>query len=155
MEDTDRQIMAASAGWRLKLISDSFARLTGRALADGREDPEAALWNAPRVILAHAAEADPLFFYANRLALELFEMPADTFVGMPSRFSAEPMAREERAALFDRVVRDGYIDDYSGVRISSTGRRFRIDQATVWNLIDDEGEVHGQAAAFDKWVPLD
>ena len=74
---------------------------------------------------------------------------------MPSRLSAEPDLRSERAALMARVTRDGFIDDYSGVRVSATGRRFRIQKATVWNLDDDAGTRHGQAAAFSDWAFLD
>ncbi len=49
----------------------------------------------------------------------------------------------------------GFIDDYAGVRVSATGRRFRIEAATVWNLVDAAGALHGQAAAFDRWTLLD
>ena len=45
----------------------------------------------------------------------------------------------------------GYIDDYSGVRISRTGRRFLIERATVWNLTDDRDQLCGQAATFHEW----
>jgi len=44
------------------------------------------------------------------------------------------------------VARQGYIDDYSGVRIAKSGRRFLIERATVWNL--GEVEYQGQAATF-------
>ena len=137
---------------RLELLADSFLRLTGRPLAD---DPSPdGLWNAPRVIVAHGTEADPVFFYGNRLALEAFEMDFSDFTRLPSRYSAEPINREERAVLLDRVSRDGFIDDYSGIRISATGRRFRIEQAVVWNLTDRNGRCHGQAATFERWVPV-
>ena len=52
------------------------------------------------------------------------------------------------------MARHGYIDDYTGVRVSRTGKSFRIERATVWNLIDQTGTVMGQAAAFDHWTPL-
>jgi hypothetical protein len=76
------------------------------------------------------------------------------FLGLPSRFSAEAPLREERQALLDRVSRHGFIDDYAGVRIAADGRRFRIEAATVWNLVDPDGSVHGQAAAFSRWTDL-
>ena len=137
---------------RLALITESFLRLTGKPLID---DPSpGSLWNAPRVIVAHGTEADPVFFYGNRMALDVFEMDFASFTRLPSRYSAEPMNREERARLLERVSRDGFIDDYAGVRISATGKRFRIGQAVVWNLIDVEGRIHGQAATFDRWVML-
>lgn len=134
---------------RLALIADSFLRLTGRALLDN-PTPER-LWNAPCVIVAHGSESDPVFFYGNRLALEVFAMNFAGFTRLPSRYSAEPLEREERARLLERVSRDGFIDDYAGVRISASGQRFRIEQAVVWNLIDEKGVCHGQAASFDHW----
>ena len=51
-------------------------------------------------------------------------------------------------ALLDRVTSSGFIDDYAGIRISAKGRRFRIENAIVWNLIDADGVRHGQAATF-------
>lgn len=136
---------------RLELIASSHRRLTGRDLASSPE----ALWTAPRVILAHGIEADPIFFFGNRAALDRFGMSLDAFVAMPSRLSAEPMHRDERSALLERVTRDGFIDDYSGIRIAADGSRFRIEQAIVWNLIDADGAIHGQAASFDRWTELD
>jgi hypothetical protein len=113
-----------------------------------------ALYEAPMVVLAHDTAADPVFFYANRQAQTLFGMTWQEMVTLPSRLSAEPMAREERQRLLDRVSRQSYIDDYSGVRIAKSGKRFLIEHATVWNLLDADGQVVGQAAAFDHWVPV-
>lgn len=139
---------------RLVLIAASYRRLLGQPLVAAGSDLAAALWEAPRVIVAHGTEDDPLFFYGNRLALDVFEIGFADFTRLPSRYSAEAPAREERARLLARVSRDGYIDDYAGVRISAGGRRFRIEQAVVWNLIDAAGVCHGQAATFARWTPL-
>jgi len=139
---------------RIALIAESFARLLGRELVADGGDLVAQLWAAPLVVVAHGTGDDPQFFFGNRAALARFECPAAQFIGMPSRFSAEAPDRAERQALLDRVTRDGFIDDYAGVRISAKGRRFRIEQAAVWNLIDQAGAVHGQAAAFDRWSEL-
>jgi hypothetical protein len=146
--------IAAPCNDRIQLIAGSFQRMLGRPLIDSSPDLGGALWEAPRVIVAHGTEDDPVFFYGNRLALQAFEMDFASFTRLPSRFSAEPLAREERARLLARVTRDGYIDDYAGVRISALGKRFRIEQAVVWNLIDGHGKCHGQAATFESWVPL-
>ncbi|CAN7428132.1 MEKHLA domain-containing protein [Phenylobacterium sp. LjRoot219] len=145
--------LSASAGTRLELIMQSFQRLTGRPLLpEGRAD---ALWAAPFVVLAHGTEPDPVFFYGNRAALALFEVTAEQLLAMPSRLSAEAPDRTERARLLDEVARHGFIADYAGIRVSRTGRRFRIEQATVWNLLDPAGARHGQAAAFSEWSRLD
>lgn len=141
-----------------RLIVDSHLRVVGRPLLAEQPDDvtglRQALWTAPRAVVAHGTQADPVFRYGNRLALELFELDFAAFTALPSRFSAEPLAREERAALLDRVTRFGFIDDYAGVRISSTGRRFMIRRATVWNLIDLDGAFRGQAATFSEWETM-
>jgi hypothetical protein len=136
---------------RILCIGESYRRLAGRPLAQGTDDSVEALWSAPTAIVAHGTEADPIFFFGNRCALALFEMDFDTFTRLPSRFSAEPLLREERTRLLDRVTRDGIITDYAGIRISATGRRFRIANASVWNLTDASGAPAGQAAAFAEW----
>jgi len=136
---------------RLRLIVGSYARLTGRALLEsgaGELDLREALWQAPRAIVAHGTEADPIFFYGNRLALKLFEMTFEEFARLPSRLSAELLAQAAREKLLAEVSRRGYIDDYSGMRVASSGRRFMITGATVWNLLDEAGIYHGQAAVF-------
>ncbi len=66
-------------GVGLALISDSFRRLTGRRLIAAEDDVETALWNAPRAIVAHGTEPDPIFFYGNAFALKLFEATPPPF----------------------------------------------------------------------------
>lgn len=133
---------------RIALIASSYRRLLGRDLVPLSDDPVAALWDAPLAVVAHGVQADPVFFFGNRAALAAFDASIDQFTAMPSRFSAESPLREERQALLDRVTADGFIDDYRGIRISTTGRRFEIAGAVVWNLVDEAGVRRGQAAAF-------
>lgn len=137
---------------KLRILIDSFRRLTGGELLNAAT-PES-LWAAPRVIVAHGTEDDPVFFYGNALALDVFAMDFERFTRLPSRYSAEAPRRDERARLLERVRRDGFIDDYSGIRIAADGRRFRIEQAVVWNLINASGAHHGQAASFTHWTPV-
>lgn len=113
------------------------------------------LYHAPFVLLSHDAQPEPVFNYANLAAQRLFEMNWAAFLTLPSRRSAEPDRRSERKALLDQVAAQGYISDYSGVRITATNKRFRIQSATVWNLIDKDGVLWGQAAMFEHWQWLD
>lgn len=139
------------------LLIDSHRRLTGRELPISGTTPEERardLYEAPYVVLSHDGGEDPRFTYANATAQRLFVLPWAKIVGMPSRYSAEAPARDERQRLLDRVARFGYIDDYQGVRIASTGERFLIRRATVWNLVDADGKLVGQAAGFAEWTPL-
>lgn len=133
---------------RIALIARSFARLLHRPLVEPGDDVVEALWQAPAAVVAHGTEPDPIFFFGNSAALAAFECDVASFTGMPSRLSAEAPLRSERQVLLDRVARDGFIDDYAGVRISATGRRFRIETAIVWNLVEADGVRRGQAATF-------
>ena len=136
----------------------SHLTLTGRPLLErlpAESDDEIArrLYAAPFVVLAHDVQADPCFTYANLAAQRLFERSWAEFVGLPSRLSAEAPERGERERLLARVATHGFIDDYSGIRISKSGHRFRIDRATVWNVADAAGHRIGQAATFSDWQP--
>lgn len=138
-------------------LLDSFARLLGRELIDRAgttAEQSARLWQAPFVAVSHGIEADPVLTYGNATALALWEMSWEELTQTPSRLTAEPVHRDERARLLARTRNHGFVDDYSGVRISKTGRRFRIEQAIVWNIMDAAGNHLGQAATFDHWTPL-
>lgn len=149
MQDARAIIESHAGAERIALIAESHSRLTGRALVP----PGGDLWTLPAVVVAHAMEDDPVFFYANRAALDLFGYPAEDFIRLPSRLSAAPVAREERARLLAQVMAKGFIEDYSGVRTARSGWGIRIERATVWNLIDPKGSKHGQAATFDRLTP--
>ena len=141
----------------VQLLLDAFARLLRRELIprDGSlADQAERLFRAPFVVVSHGTEDDPVLNYGNAAALSLWEMTPEELRRTPSRLTAEPVHRDERARLLERTRRDGYVDDYAGIRISKTGKRFRIEQAIVWNLTDAAGVHHGQAATFDRWTPL-
>jgi MEKHLA domain len=135
-------------------LARSLKHFTGRDLLAGSSDPvtfSREVFDAPFVLVSHGTEGDPILNYGNRAALTLWEMTWEELTRTPSRFTAEAPNREERARLLAEVAARGFIDDYSGVRISKSGRRFRIHQATVWNLITEAGQSCGQAAMFDRW----
>lgn len=139
------------------LLCQSYQRFTGQPLLPDlspQDEPIAALFAAPFALLSHGIEADPIFNFGNQTALTLFELTWEQLLQMPSRTSAEPLNQAERQRLLARVTQQGYIDDYSGVRISATGQRFLIREAIVWNLIDAQGQYQGQAAVFAQWFFL-
>ena len=137
-----------------QLIARSLKHWTGRELLAGNF-PAAELaekvFHAPFVLVSHGTELDPVLNYGNATALALWEMLWEELTRTPSRLTAEALNREARARLLAAVTAHGFIDDYSGIRISKTGRRFRIAQATVWNLLDERGHYAGQAARFARW----
>ncbi len=138
------------------MLASSYSAFTGRVLQAGStpEERARALYHAPFVVLSHGTETDPIFNYANLTAQRLFELSWTEMMQLPSRYSAEPVSREERARLLAAVTTKGFIDDYRGVRISKSGRRFMIEQATVWNVSDEAGVPRGQAATFAQWTPV-
>jgi hypothetical protein len=120
-------------------------------VAEGRELARK-LYEATFVVVSHGTESDPILNYGNAAALRLWEMSWEELMRTPSRLTAEAPLREERARLLAAVTARGFIDDYSGIRITRTGRRFHIAQATVWNLITADGQQPcGQAAMFSEW----
>lgn len=99
-------------------------------------------------MLAHDTIPEPRFIYANRASRACFEYTWDELTKLPFWLSAEAPDRRERQHLLDQVSRQGIASGYSGIRISKTGRRFRIEDGTVWQLLDETGVLHGQAACF-------
>jgi hypothetical protein len=136
------------------IIRASYAKLIGKELLPAVvTDAQFAkqLFYAPFVVVSHNFESDPVFNYANLKAMELFEFGWDEFIRLPSRLSAESVNQAERDRLLAEVAKQGYINHYQGVRISKSGRRFLIKNATVWNLSDQDGGYRGQAACFNQW----
>ena len=92
------------------LVRDSLLALTGRDLLeglDGSGDVAAALAEAPFALVAHDTCKDPVFVYANRTGLGLFERTWDDFTSMPSRLSSEAAGRSERARMLRRARNKG------------------------------------------------
>lgn len=140
-----------------QLVLDSYRHWVGRELIERAGDAEAqalACFEAPWVLVSHGAETDPILKYGNRVALELWEMEWAEFTRTPSRCTAEPVAREERERMLQQAAQRGYVDGYRGVRVSRSGRRFLVDNAIVWNVVDRNGVKLGQAAMFTAWTPL-
>ncbi len=140
-------------GKHLAIILDSYYQMTGHEIDFGDQSgmPAKAVFNAPFALISHGIEPEPIFNYANEIAMQLFNMTWDEITTLASKYSAEQANREQRSQLLHEVKRNGYIGNYSGVRIAKGGQRFHIEQATVWNLTDFDGTYYGQAAMFSHW----
>jgi PAS domain-containing protein len=141
-----------------RLLAGTHARLIGTPLvpeaaaADG--DAAQARWLydcAPFCVLAHNTDPDPRFVYVNRAAQACFEYNWEEMTALRSRLSAEAPNRAERQRLLDMVTRQGFATGYRGLRIAKSGRRFWIEDVTVWQLIDADDKLHGQAATYRRW----
>ena len=145
--NTDNNFLCVHA----QLLAGSYSRLTGKELlaveCDYKDIPRA-LFEAPFGLVSHNTDPIPVFNYGNQTALAAFELEWPEFISLASRDSAEPVNQAERELLMSKVKQDGFIENYRGIRISSSGRRFWIDRATIWNVIDEAGDYRGQAAVF-------
>ena len=135
-----------------QLLLNSYERKVGRTLIERKGDAveqAKALFFAPFVVVSHGVEDDPILNYGNQTALELWEMSWEHFTQTPSRLTAEPANQDQRRQMLAQAAKQGFIDNYQGVRINSQGRRFLIKAAIVWNIVDTETK-YGQAATFSE-----
>ncbi len=139
-----------------RLLS-SFLRLTGKSLipeCTPSNERAKALYDAEYPVLSHNSDEDPILNYSNAKGMEQFEISWEELAILPSRFTAEPQTQEERNRLLKAVTENGFIDDYQGVRISAKGNRFMVEDAIVWNVIDEDGVYWGQGAVLYKCSPI-
>ena len=135
------------------LLLESHQRLFQRPLVRSTGIRLAAqeLFVLDQVVLCHDGSEDPRFLYANRAALQLFSRNWEQMVGMPSRLSASANQRLSRREQLELARRQDKLENYSGERVNSQGRRFQIRGARIWSLIDQERHYSGQAACFSQW----
>jgi MEKHLA domain len=118
------------------------------------EDVAYGLFEAPFVVVSHGMESDPIFNYGNRKALELWELSWDDFIQMPSRKSAEEVVWKDRERFLAEATNQGFSRNYSGIRISSTLKRFYVEDLVLWNIFDENKQQCGQAAFYLNWKYL-
>lgn len=136
------------------LLAGSYQRLIHQPLVPKAvpvaEAPHWLYEDAPFAVLAHNTEPDPVFIYGNKTAQKVFEYTWEELTALPSRLSAEPWERADRQRFMEQVARDGFVTGYCGIRVTKSGNRFWIEDATVWDLTDGAGIYHGQAAMIPE-----
>ncbi|MBF6620198.1 MAG: MEKHLA domain-containing protein [Patulibacter sp.] len=137
---------------RARWILRSYRHWAGEDLIDLPSDDEdaraRALFGVPLAVLAHDRRDDPLCVYANAAALDAFELTIEEAAAFPTRRTAAPDARDERRSALSTAEDAGLVTGYRGIRVSTSGRRFRITDGRIWTVLDDDGQRVGQAAAF-------
>jgi MEKHLA domain len=106
------------------------------------------VFNANFYLLSHNNATDPILNYGNSRVLELWEVSWEELTNMYSRDTAKPVDRSARSSVMDRVKQYNYISGYDGIRVSKTGKEFKILDVTIWNLFLNNGDAYGQAAWF-------
>jgi MEKHLA domain len=143
-----QRMLASYARWTgSELLADlGLGRVAGDALA-----VSGMVYRLPWVVVAHGSGSDPLFVYANHCAQTLWELDWPAFTQLPSRRSAAPGHVAERSGWLATAAAQGYVTGCHGERVSASGRRFLIEQVTIWNVLDASGAAQGQAAAYRSW----
>lgn len=138
----------------LKRVLHSYKYWTGKDLTEvpfGSNNISDKIFNASFVLASHDNSTDPKFKYGNKKALDLWELSWNEFINMPSKKTAEDIFQNERKRLLEEVYKNGYSTNYKGIRVSSTGKRFEILDAILWNVLDKNNKLIGQAVKFDRW----
>ncbi|WP_267384428.1 MEKHLA domain-containing protein [Cyanobacterium sp. uoEpiScrs1] len=139
-----------------QLLLNSYSKFLGKELIERTNNIEEAkiLWFLPFVVVSHGLEMNPIFNYGNQIALTLWQMNWEEFTQTTSKSPVDFTQIEERDKMLKTVRNRGFIDNYRGIRCSSTGKKFLIENVIVWNIVDTNNQFHGQAATFSKWTFL-
>jgi len=141
---------------RAGVILDSYRRLLGRELIDrsgDAADDARRLFALPKAVLAHDTGRPAILDWVNAAAAAAFDAAPEALLGRPSASTAPADAAPERETLFVRLRERGFVEGYSGVRVSLTGRRFVIADVTVFELRDRDGRTAGHAAIIGATRP--
>ncbi len=140
-----------------QVLLNSYQKLLKKELIDrdlSLEEQAKRLFFAPFTVFSHGIESDPIYNYGNKIGLQLWERNWDELTTMPSRLSAEIILREERQKILEETNLKGFLENFQGIRISKTGKRYQINDFTLWNLIDENNQYCGQGATFSQWILL-
>lgn len=74
-----------------------------------------------RVVVSHGTQCDsegPVLNYGNSAALKRWGASWEELTNMPSKYTAETVEQTARAEFMRKVLTDGVVENYSGVRIA-------------------------------------
>ena len=130
----------------LNLI-DSHLRIVGTPLlpvtaGTSIEAAPTALFEAAAVVVSHNTQTPPVFNYGNAAALSLWGLSWHEFTALPSERSAadDTDVQSSRKKALEAAKAQGVVREYSGVRVTSTGRRFQLEDAVLWTIVLPKGE---------------
>ena len=95
-------------------------------------------------------DTNGFFNYLNKAALSLFKVTKDQVIGRSTTMTAPKSEQKQRNELLNQVNSHGFIDNYKGIRVTSDGELFQIEDATIWNVVDKNSHKMGQAVIIYK-----
>ena len=102
----------------------------------------------PLPIASH--DSNGSFNYLNKAALSLFKVTKDQVIGRSTTMTAPKSEQKQRNELLNQVNSRGFIENYKGIRVTSDGGLFEIEDATIWNVYDKNSHRIGQAVIIYK-----
>ncbi|MGK7880313.1 MAG: MEKHLA domain-containing protein [Crocosphaera sp.] len=147
---------------RTQLIVSSFEHWLGCSLFEhfginnvinNPREVSKQMFEADFIVASHGTQPDPILNYGNQKALDIWELTWEEFIQTPSRKTAEAIKQQERNRLLKETTEKGY-SHFSTIRITKTGKRFKINNGIVWNVIDDVQKYQGQAAVYSDFYFL-
>jgi len=150
----------------LRLCGNSLESLTGKTIMDYMTNTNMTtleeIHNEEQyAFLSHGSQDDPIFCYFNKAALDMFQYdPGTEMYHLPSRYSAPSgAARASRQVTIDGTANSvdlGYYYLPPVIRQVKNGDLYEISDILLWNVLDDDGYLVGQAAIYDRakatWV---
>ena len=109
------------------------------------------MFHAPFGIFSFDNAEKPVFTYANLTALELFDTSWEELTQMTIDELMDAESWKETINMIANVKQKGALPNYSGKRVSKTGKQFNFENGIIWNLLDEFLTVDGQAVVFANW----
>ena len=133
----------------LEFAKQSFYKHTNKLLPlDKNRDLISSFDECILPIASH--DTNGFFNYLNKAALSLFKVTKDQVIGRSTTMTAPKSEQKQRNELLNQVNSHGFIDNYKGIRVTSNGDLFQIEDATIWNVIDKNSHKIGQAVIIYK-----
>ena len=133
----------------LEFAEQSFNKYTDKLLPlEKNKDLLSSFDECVLPIASH--DTNGFFNYLNKSALSLFKVTNDQVIGRSTTMTAPKSEQKQRNELLNQVNSHGFIDNYKGIRVTSDGELFQIEDATIWNVVDKNSHKMGQAVIIYK-----
>ena len=133
----------------LEFAEQSFNKYTDKLLPLEKNKDLLSSFDECRLPIA-SHDTNGFFNYLNKAALSLFKVTKDQVIGRSTTMTAPKSEQKQRNELLNQVNSHGFIDNYKGIRVTSDGELFQIEDATIWNVVDKNSHKMGQAVIIYK-----
>ena len=137
-----------------QLLLDSYRHWMKQELIDRGvtfSEQSHQLFESSFVVVSHGMQNDPILNYGNRTALALWEMSWEELTSTRHASPPNLPIRKNVPRCFNGQHNMDSLMIIEESAFQRPGKRFLVERAIVWNVVDDQGQKQGQAATFSKW----